>query len=91
MMIGARTGPVRRVHDVDRALRAGDEETGTAAGDADADEALAAARQVGDEDVLGAAYARFEVRTGRPKPLKLPLDALGDGVRGLGGKRWGGH
>ncbi len=78
VMVRARALPRRRVNDVDCASASTNEEAGTAVTNADADHALAAAREVGNEDVPRALDMRGEGRTRRPHPLKLPLDGLRD-------------
>jgi len=80
VVVRAGTAPRRRIDHVHGALRAGDEESGAATGDADADRALAPAGEVGNEDVLGAGYARGEGGTGGAHSGEFLLDAGRDGL-----------
>jgi hypothetical protein len=79
-MVRAGAAPRRRIDHVHRALRAIHEEPGATVADADPYHTLAAAREVGDEDVLGARDARGEGGTGGAYSGEFLLDAPRDGL-----------
>jgi hypothetical protein len=80
VVVGAGASPGLRVNDVDRTGAATNEEARTAVAYPNADHALAPTREVGDEDVLGAGYARREHGAGGAYPGEFLLDALRDGL-----------
>jgi hypothetical protein len=80
MVVRAGARPVAGVHDVHRALRAGDEEAGTAVANPNPDHTLPAASEMGDDDAFGAGDARGERGTGGAHPGELLLDTLRDGL-----------
>jgi len=81
VMIRARARPGRRINDVHGTLAAGDEEPDAVGIDPDADHALAAAREVGNDDVFGAVHPAGEAGAGGLHSVEFPLDAFGDALR----------